>query len=67
MFALAKQSAHMGAEELVAGADEEITIERADINEVVGGLVNRVDVCQRANGMSKANDVGNIIDGPNQI
>jgi hypothetical protein len=37
----------MRAKELVGGADEEVTLKRADINEVVGCVVNRVDICQR--------------------
>src|ERR1700723_3275296 len=51
MLALAVQRSHMRAEEFIRRTREKIAIERANVNQSVRRVVNRIDEHQRAGGV----------------
>ncbi len=48
VLALAEKDSHVRAEEFVGGADQEVAVERGDIDQAVGAVVDGVDVGERA-------------------
>ena len=62
MFALAVDAAHVRTEKFVGRAGEEISIQRADVDGAVRGIVDSVNECECAGGAGKANDFFDGID-----
>src|SRR5260370_11465932 len=66
-LALAVERAHVRAEEFVGRADQEIAIERADIDWPVGRVVDGIDEPQRAGFVSQYRDFRDGADGANGV
>jgi hypothetical protein len=66
-LALAVERAHMRAEKFVRRANEEVGVERADVDGAVWRIVNCVDEHERAGGVRELGDFGDGIDGANGV
>src|SRR5208282_6912273 len=67
MLALAEENAQVRAEEFVGGADEEITIERGDVDQAVRTVVDGIDIGEDAGGVREADDFFYRIDGADGV
>jgi hypothetical protein len=59
--------AGMRRKELIRRAGRKITVEAAHVNRAAGRIVNRINVRLRARGVSQANNLLYVVDGPNSI
>ncbi len=64
---LAVQRAEVRPEPLVGAADEEVGVERLDVDRAVGRVGDRVDVRQRADLVGARDDLGDRVDRPDRV
>jgi hypothetical protein len=67
MLALAIKRAGMRPKELIGRAGQEIAVEAAHVNRAVRSKMDRINVSQRAYGVSQANNLLYVVDGPHSI
>ena len=67
VLAFAVKYAHVRAEELVGGADEEIAIQGADVDWTMRSVVDGVNVGDRSSRARQADNFGDVVDGADSV